>query len=51
VVAILRKGKKVTEVPVIMRERTEGTSSINAPRSVYYMVKVTLAILMERLRG
>jgi hypothetical protein len=51
VVAILRKGKKVTEVPVIMRERAEGTSSINAPRSVYYMVKVTLAILMERLRG
>lgn len=51
VVAILRGGKKVTEIPVIMRERQEGISSIGAVQSVYYMVKVTLAILMERLRG
>lgn len=50
VVAILRAGKKVTELPVIMRERTEGTSSIAGPKSVYYMIKVTLAILMECLR-
>lgn len=51
VVAILRKGKKVTEVPVVMRERREGTSSIHGFKTVYYMVKVTLAICMERLRG
>lgn len=51
VVAILRKGKKVLEVPVVMREREEGTSSINGLKSVYYMIKVTLAIFMERLRG
>lgn len=51
VVAILCKGKKVTEVPVVMRRREEGTSSIGGLRSVYYMVKVTLAVLMERLRG
>lgn len=51
VVAILRMGKKVTEIPVIMREREEGTSSIGGAKSVYYMIKVTLAILMERLRG
>lgn len=50
VMAILRMGKKVTEVPVIMKEREEGTSSIGGFRSVYYMIKVTLAILMERLR-
>lgn len=50
VMAILRMGKKVTEVPVIMKERKEGTSSIGGFRSVYYMIKVTLAILMERLR-
>ncbi|WP_077598235.1 glycosyltransferase family 2 protein [Olsenella urininfantis] len=37
----------VREVPVIMRERQSGTSSINALRSVYYMVKVTLAVLIE----
>ena len=51
VVAILRKGKKVTEMPVVMRERKEGRSSIGGVKSVYYMIKVTLAILMERLRG
>ncbi|MBS6396759.1 MAG: glycosyltransferase family 2 protein [Clostridiales bacterium] len=51
VMAILRMGKKVTEVPVIMREREEGTSSIGGLKSAYYMIKVTLAIFMERLRG
>lgn len=51
VVAVLCKGKKVTEVPVVMRKREEGISSIKGLKSVYYMVKVTLAIFMERLRG
>lgn len=50
VVAILRKKKKVMELPVIMREREEGTSSIAGPKSAYYMIKVTLAIFMEILR-
>ncbi len=48
--AILRMGKKVTEVPVVMKKREEGISSIGGVKSVYYMIKVTLAILMERLR-
>ena len=34
-----------------MRERQGGTSSITLKKSVYYMIKVTLAILMEALRG
>lgn len=51
VVAILRMGRKVLEVPVVMREREEGTSSIGGLKPVYYMIKVTLAIFMERLRG
>lgn len=50
VVTVLGKGKKVAEIPVIMRERSEGVSSISMKKSIYYMVKVTLAILMERLR-
>ncbi|MBQ8189557.1 MAG: glycosyltransferase family 2 protein [Lachnospiraceae bacterium] len=50
VVAILNQGKKVGEYPVIMRERMEGVSSISPMRSVYYMIKVTLAILVEMLR-
>ena len=50
VVAILQAGKRVEEYPVVMRERKEGVSSISPHKSVYYMIKVTLAILMERIR-
>lgn len=42
----LRKGLTVSEVPVVMRERQGGRSSIGALSSVYYMIKVTLAILI-----
>lgn len=50
VVAILRRKLKVKEIPVIMRNRQGGVSSINMKKSVYYMVKVTIAILIERIR-
>lgn len=49
-VAVLRRGKKVEEIPVIMRERNGGVSSISMKKSVYYMIKVSLAILIERIR-
>lgn len=39
------------EMPVRMRPRTTGVSSINAGRSVYYMVKVLLAIFVGLLRA
>lgn len=39
------------EVPVRMRPRTTGVSSINASRSVYYMIKVLLAIFVGLLRA
>ena len=51
VVSILRKGMKVEEIPVVMKERQGGVSSISATKSIYYMIKVTLAILIERIRG
>ena len=41
---------KVEEVPVIMRAREEGVSSISPGKSIYYMLKVTLAIIIERIR-
>lgn len=47
---LLRKKCKVIEIPVEMKERSAGVSSISFNRSVYYMIKVTLAILIERLR-
>lgn len=50
VVSVLRGGKKVAEIPVVMRERLGGVSSISLKKSVYYMIKVTLAILIEWLR-
>lgn len=49
-VAVLRLKKKVEEIPVIMRERSGGVSSISMKKSVYYMIKVSLAILIERIR-
>jgi glycosyltransferase involved in cell wall biosynthesis len=39
------------EVPVTMRARTTGASSINAHRSAYYMAKVLLAIAVGILRA
>ena len=42
-------GGKIREYPVVMRERERGTSSITPLKSVYYMIKVTLAMLIRRL--
>ncbi len=42
-------GGIIKEYPVIMRERENGTSSITFKKSVYYMIKVTLAMLVRRL--
>lgn len=42
-------GGKIREYPVIMRERENGESSITLRKSVYYMIKVTLAMLIRRL--
>lgn len=47
---LLRHQRKVEEIPVKMRERQEGISSISPFRSVYYMFKVTLAVIIERMR-
>ena len=50
VVAILRRGKKIEELPVVMKERMGGVSSISPKKSIYYMIKVSLAILVEKMR-
>lgn len=50
VVAVIKKNGKVEELPVIMHERQGGTSSISPLKSVYYMIKVTLAIIIEMIR-
>lgn len=49
IVAVTLNGGKVMEYPVIMYEREGGTSSISPLKSVYYMIKVSLAILLYRI--
>ncbi len=41
---------KIEEIPVIMKERESGTSSIGTFSSIYYMIKVTLGIFFIYLR-
>lgn len=49
-VIVSRLGGRVTDVPVVMRERLSGKSSIGKLKSPYYMLKVTTAILLHFLR-
>ena len=46
----LRSGLRLVQVQVDMRERQAGTSSITFVRSLYYIVKVMLALLVASLR-
>lgn len=41
-------GYKVGEAPVVMQERQGGVSSISAFKSVYYMIKVSLSLIIDR---
>jgi glycosyltransferase involved in cell wall biosynthesis len=49
-VMVFRHRLRLVEVPVSMRERGSGRSSITALRSIYYMVKVLLAIFVGMFR-
>jgi len=50
----IRRGLRVEELPVAMRRRQHGTSSIGPFRTLYYLLKVSLALLLlpvERCRN
>ena len=47
---IIKKGYKVLEKPVEMKEREGGVSSITSWKSFYYMINVPLSIIMIGLR-
>ena len=49
-VMAIRHRLRVTEVPVTMREREHGRSSIGTLGSVYYMIKVLLAVFVDLFR-
>ena len=50
VVTALCEKFKVTETPVVMMRREEGVSSISRRKSLYYMIKVSCAILSARMK-
>ncbi len=49
-VMVAKHRLRLVEVPVTMRERSAGQSSITAVHSVYYMAKVLLAIFVNVFR-
>lgn len=42
-------GARIMEIPVQMQERKNGASSINTAKSVYYMIKVSLALILLKM--
>ncbi|OUB20887.1 glycosyl transferase family 2 [Bacillus thuringiensis serovar yunnanensis] len=44
-----KKNLRIKEISVNMQERQGGQSSITPLKSVYYMIKVSLAILMQKI--
>jgi hypothetical protein len=50
IILAVKNDLRIKEVPVIMRERQHGKSSISAGNSIYYMIKVTLAMIFTALR-
>lgn len=46
---LIKRGYKVTEIPVEMHEREFGTSSIKPLKSIYYMFSVSLSIIISSI--
>jgi len=46
-----RQGMRIGEVSVQMRERQSGRSSIRSLATLYYMIKVTFALLIDLLKN
>ena len=49
IVSAVMYGGKIFEIPVVMNERQGGISSIKFWNSIYYMIKVSLAIVIRRI--
>ena len=46
---LLKKGYRLKEIPVSMNERIGGVSSIRLWKTIDYMVKVVLAIIIDSI--
>ena len=49
IIAAKLKNARIKEIPVVMRDREEGESSISPLKSIIYMIKVSLAIIFSRI--
>jgi len=49
IVDAIGEGAVIVEIPVVMEERKEGESSIGTLKSIHYMIKVSLSILLHRI--
>ena len=47
----MRKKFKITEVPVTMQARVNGSSSIDRIQSIYYMFKVSFSIIVDYFKS
>jgi len=51
IISLLKKGFRIVEVPVMMRMRELGSSSISGLKSIYYIYKVIVSIIIEYFRS
>lgn len=49
IVSASLNGAKIKEIAVVMNERENGVSSISFIKSIYYMIKVSIAIIICRI--
>lgn len=49
ITAAIVNGYRIIEIPVVMKERRKGKSSITNLKSIYYMIKVSLAIMLYKV--
>ena len=49
-VFLLSKKYKVAEIAVEMNMRKSGVSSISSIKSIYYMFKVTIAVIIAKIK-
>jgi len=48
IVKIIKQGYKTSEIPVEMKERSSGKSSLSGPfKAMFYMIKVSIAIIIS----
>ena len=50
VLLLKRGGYRIAEIPVKMRHRRTGRSSISLMRGVFYMIKVTVCLILDLVR-